>query len=150
MRSEADPSWGEYPNTVLEISYDRARLRVDLREQLQRAQVDALRGLWPGGRFAVITPCNPRGSPVSEHANRARVDDLAARLVREGIPSCRADGVSPDGAHREPGFAVPLELDAAVGLAAEFEQSALFYFDGERFLLVPVLMSGLAIPLPRA
>src|SRR5207253_2619646 len=99
-------------------------------------------------RFAVVTPCDPRGTRVADGSNAIRVSALHASLMRRGCDFVPADGVSPDGLHRESGFAVDLLLEEAVTLARSLEQSALFWFDGEAFWVVPALVAGGAVRLP--
>jgi hypothetical protein len=44
---------------------------------------------------------------------------------------------------------VDLPLEEAVALARSLNQSALFWFDGEAFWVVPVLVAEEAVRLPR-
>ncbi|HEV8612309.1 MAG TPA: DUF3293 domain-containing protein, partial [Gemmatimonadales bacterium] len=84
-------------------------------------------------------------------ANR-RLTSVLATLVREHYPSApEAHGGSPDRRHEEPGWAIAVPLPEAQRLAAQFLQNAVFWFDGERFLIVPVLAGEptLSLPAPR-
>src|SRR5436190_23251744 len=103
---DRDPSWAFYPETILE--FPEEGLRVDLRSPLSVSVVAQLQGLGLGGRFAVVTPCDPRGTRVADGSNAIRVSALRASLKRRGCGFVPADGVSPDGLHRESGFAVDL------------------------------------------
>jgi len=144
---DRDPSWAFYPDTILE--FPEEGLRVDLRSALSMSVVAQLQGLGLGGRFAVVTPCDPRGIRAVDDRNPTRVLALHASLKQRGCRFVPADGVSPDREHEESGFAVDLPLEEAVKLARSLEQSALFWFDGEAFWVVPVLVAGEALRLPR-
>jgi len=72
-----------------------------------------------------------------------------AMQVAARYPGARpVDGGSPDGTHREPGWAIPASLEEARRLAGEFLQNAVFWFDGERFSVVPVHSPGEPLALP--
>jgi len=145
-----DPSWARYPDTVLEI-YRDGTVRIDLRERLDPDDCRRLRDLGLGATFAVVTAANPRGLALGEAENHVRAELLDTEVVARGVRFLRADGVSPDGAHREVGVAVAMPLQAACELAARYEQSALFWFDGERFWIIPVLETSRApVALPVA
>jgi len=78
-----------------------------------------------------------------------RLRDLLNRYLGEqGFTHRAVTGSSPDGAHRERGFAVWLERDDVVAIARRFEQSAIFWFDGGAFWLVGALVDAKARPLP--
>lgn len=59
-------------------------------------------------------------------------------------------GASPDGAHREEGLAVWVSRNRARELAARYEQTAFFCFDGREFWVVPVAAAVPAVRLPAA
>ena len=101
-----------------------------------------------GAPFGVLTACNPLGRLISSEDNQARDQALAAHLHRAGWASVRATGRSPGGQHREPGFAVPASQAELLRIAETFEQTAIFWFDGRVFWLVPV--RGNPVPLPAA
>lgn len=139
-------AWGAYPDTVL--VFPEAGIEIDLRRPLATAVRRAMLDAGLGGSFAVITACNPLGRSLGAAPNQ-RLSAVFTALVRERHPEGRrADGRSPDGSHREPGWALPVPLEEARGLAARFFQIALFWFDGDRFYLVPVLAPGPPLPLP--
>ena len=140
-----DP-WTHYPHTILRFPEEERS--VDLRRMLSPEDRDFLRGLFPRGRFAIVTPANPQGDTVDHAENAWRLAGLAAELDLLHIPHRRADGTSPDGTHVEPGYAIPLKLLAAVRLAHHWQQLGLFWFDGERIWLVPADHTHHAQPLP--
>jgi hypothetical protein len=139
MRPQDDPSWAAYPNTILELFGTRV-VRLDLRSLAAPEDVQPLREVGLAAPWAVVTAWNPHGLEVDEHTNRANDQRLRATLEAAGHRGIRADGVSPDGLHREEGVAVALSLEEARGLAESFGQSAFFWFDGECVWLMPALM----------
>jgi hypothetical protein len=58
---------------------------------------------------------------------------MRARLVSHTLPFTSADGESPDGRHRERGFAIAMGRGDAATLARSHGQLALYWFDGEAF-----------------
>jgi hypothetical protein len=138
--------YAQYPNTVLEFETPHG-LRIDLRQPLDGAAREALDALSLGS-FGVFTAENPAGEHVEdeddaaserarERANDRRMRVLIERLADEGVAFVRVDGVAPDGNYREHCVALAVELDDAVALAAQYEQLALFWYDGEAFWLLP-------------
>jgi len=139
-------AWGQYADTVLH--FPAAGLSVDLRLPLPSAMARRFAELGLGASFGVITACNPLGDLLEPAANR-RLTSVFDSVVRERYPGApRADGGSPDGKHSEAGRAIAAPLPQLRRLAAEFLQNALFWFDGERFVIVPVLAPGPHLPLP--
>ncbi len=132
---KADSRWSTFAQTILEFP-DLGGLRVDLRRSVgedvrARLQESGLRR-----RFAVVTACNPGGQASSPTENLARAQALEAQLREAGRDFVRADGVSPDGAHREPGVAAALDEQSALGLARAWEQLAVFWYDGRYFWIL--------------
>jgi len=130
-----DPVAHHYPDTILHFGV-RPPFAVDLRHTLSDRALRRLRGLWLGPRFGVVTACDPGGLSAGAAENRRRLALLAGRLERSGSPNLPADGWSIDGRHRELGFAIGAPRRELVELAKAFGQTAIFWFDGRRFLLV--------------
>jgi len=128
-----------YGNTVLEIEVI-PRIIVDLRRPGRIGVVTP---------FGVITAWNPRGTDLTEPENRERDGDLAAVLANAGWLHVRCAGSSPDRKHSEQGFAVWAPRDTLLGLAAEFQQDAIFWYDGADFSLCPLEGECLRLPLDR-
>lgn len=147
MGTDAKDRAAEFPNTVLEIFTGSDIIVVDLRQRLRPGMVETLRGLL-GDRFAVITACNPEGRMVSAAENTRRMSRLDARVVELGAVAFRADGRSPDGSHRERGWAIPVSREEAIRLGREFEQLAVFWFDSGAFWLVQVGGDTVGTQLP--
>ncbi|MHB1225519.1 MAG: DUF3293 domain-containing protein [Gemmatimonadaceae bacterium] len=100
MNLERDPTWNLYPETVLELHLAGGPLHVDLREPVTPAVVARLARLGPSASFAVITSDNPHARGRDTAGNVAGGADLARTLRERGVVYIRADGTSPDGAHR--------------------------------------------------
>ena len=140
-------AWGPYSETILH--FPEANLTIDLRVPVPPEARGALAGAGLAGPFAVVTACNPMGRVVEPRANQ-RLSAVLAGVVREQHPGAvRADGGAPEGGHLEPGWALGTSLGQAKGLAARFFQNAVFWFDGGRFSIVPVLAEGPVLELPR-
>lgn len=86
--------------------------------------------------FVIITAWNPLDRPWPLARNRAADRKLATALLRMGHRITRLDGCSPDLAHREPGWAVPLRPDHARRLARRFGQRAIWSVTDDRLTLV--------------
>jgi hypothetical protein len=140
------PEWGHYPDTVL--AFPEAGIEVDLRRTLSPYTRSSLIAARLAGPFAVVTACNPFGRPLGSMPNQRLTALLEAVVMWQHPGAQPADGRSADGSHVEPGWALCIPLEVARGLAARFFQNALFWFDGDRFHLVPVLASGPPLPLP--
>jgi hypothetical protein len=148
MKPSVDPSWAWYPRTVLELHAPGGRMRVDLRQPISPDVAATLRALGPTATFAIITACNPLGRETSAEENVARTAALRAQLEREGKVFLGADGMSPEGDHREQGFAVWTPQDDAMLIAVEQEQSAIFWFDGEAFWILGAVVKTEPLRLP--
>lgn len=136
-----------YARTVLELGR-RPPLRIDLRAPVGPAAAARLRALGLRGTFAVVTPCNPFGRPAGPAANADRLAALRDELAAGGVHPVPADGVSPDGEHREPGFALDLPAGESTALARRWDQLALYWFDGEAFWILPALAEHPPVRLP--
>ena len=133
MQPPTDPSWDLYPQTILEFETDAERVRIDLREVVPQALAARLAQIRPGVAFGIVTSDNPHGRPRPAGENEDGRRALARELEARGVFYLPADGVSPDGSHREQGFAAWLDLEDARRIAREYGQSAFFWFDGRAF-----------------
>lgn len=146
---QLDPDWHRYPDTVLHFRTDPP-VRVDLREPVTKDVLASMRRIGLSGSFAVLTAHDPRGQDESADVNARRASQLDAKLNSLGVRFLHVDACSPDGSHREASVAAIVECDTATTLAAEFEQVAIFWFDGEKFWIVGVLAPSDPVMLPRA
>jgi uncharacterized protein DUF3293 len=142
----SDPRWDTYPDTILEI-HSSSLLRVDLRALVSPEMARRLRDVGLGRTWGTVTAHNP-GRLVEPALNEKRETELTAAVTVLGAPFVAADGVSPDGTDREPGYAIGLDREAVVALACDFGQSAIFWFDGETFWIVPALVGNASVRLP--
>jgi len=91
---------------------------------------------WPDA-FAVVTACNPFGRGIDEDADKSATIRLRKTISRLGLKRHRVTGVSADGKHREPGFAIwGCDLQAALSLGREFAQNAIYWVEGEQLDVV--------------
>jgi hypothetical protein len=144
----SDPRWATYPDTIVEI-FTSPPIHADLRSPLTAAEAARLRDIGLGSRWAVVTAYNP-GRMLADGENARRERELWRAAEKTGARFLRADGVNPDGTEREIGIAIALDRRHSNALAAEFGQSAIFWFDGEAFWLDPVLVGAQPIRLPVA
>lgn len=127
-----DPSFLNYGQTILRFE---TGLDTDLRSKLDAADVAGIRALGIGDAFAVITAYNPHGGDVDEDDNERRQTQLLSEVAGLGVPYLRVAGRSPDGEHCEDSVAVAMPFGDARALGARFGQTAIYWFDGDRFLL---------------
>jgi len=132
-----DPAREHYPDTILVVTAPgRPPFEIDLRREPDPDLASILTALGLGDSFAVITACNPFGHLTDDATNRARNEALAKRLAQAVLPAIPIAGRSPDGTHIEPGFGVRTSLETARAIAREFQQTAIFWWDGQRFWIV--------------
>jgi len=160
MTDDQRDKYDAYTQTVLEL-HGVPGGAIDLRRALDDAARHALAAVGLDRPFAVLTAENPlgrnaedAGDPAAEAArdaaNDRRLAALVARFGGEGVPFVRVDGVAPDGSYRERCLAALLARDAAVAIARELGQLALFWFDGAAFWLVPAAADEAPRRLPIA
>ena len=145
---QLDPDWHRYPDTVLRFRTDPA-VRVDLREPMGQDAVEAMAAIGLAGPFAVLTAHDPRGRDEDADVNERRAERLDEKLLALGADFVHVDACSPDGSHCEASVAALIERERATALAREFEQVAIFWFDGEKFWIAGALAGGDPVMLPR-
>lgn len=151
MRStpdELDPDWRNYPETVLTFS-TTPPVAIDLREVVSDKTLADLATIGLDSPFTVMTAYDPRGHDLSKAENEARRGALHQRLKESGYKFVEVDACSPDRSHCECSVAVVMAQDAAVELAKELEQVAIFWFDGARFWILGALVEADPLMLPR-
>lgn len=99
--------------------------------------------------FAIITAHDPEGVVAPPAANLRADAQLEAELMAAGYRLHRITGGSSDGAHQEPGWAVPIGIAEAVGYGRKYRQLAVFYVNSGRLSLVDC-ETGVAEDLRRA
>ena len=156
--ADVDEKWSHYPETVLEFCVDPPA-RVDLRRPVDADARAELARLGLDAPFAVVTAENPEGDNAEDEGserdarreearNDHRTGGLLQELERRRVSFVRVDGVSPDGRYRERCVAARLTRPDAVALARDFAQLALFWFDGDRFWLMPAEVDREPRPVP--
>jgi hypothetical protein len=130
---------------VLEFERAGGVVAVDLRRPVDRTMLP-----FDGSPFGVITACNPLGRVLSERENADRDAALHRRLDQLSYAYVRATGRSPDASHAERGFAVAAPREVLLALAEEFDQLAIFWFDGSSMWIWPVDGPAIALPSPRS
>lgn len=144
-----DPDWPRYPETVLHFSGE-SRVSIDLRSVLSPEDLSGLSRLGLDEPFAVMTAHDPHGENLAPEANNQRSRELDARLRKMGYDFLSVDACSPDGEHCECSVAVKMSRTEAARLAAEFEQVAIFWFDGTQFSIVEAKVETDPMMLPRS
>lgn len=146
-----DPDWERYPNSILKFT-DAETARegcVDLRRPVTAAERELFRALALNGSFAVLTADDPAGKDLDPGTNRRREAQLESELRARGIYYMRVAACAADESHCEQSVAAKLAQADAVALAGEFDQVAIFWFDGESFWIVGVIGDTDPIRLPR-
>lgn len=132
--SARDELWARYEEAHLDApGWPES---IDLRAGLRPPQRAFLRSLLASPQWAVVTAANPRGAVLDAATNARRHAALEALLRAGAVEFVRCDGRSADGAHVETGFAVSLPLEESLALAREFEQLAIYWFDGDAVRVV--------------
>jgi hypothetical protein len=152
MRStpdQHDPDWPRYPETILTFS-TTPKLEIDLRAIPSDSALTDLKRIGFSEPFAVLTAFDPRGRDLSQPENEQRRKELSERLARSGYRFVDVDACSPDRSHCECSVAVLMPQAAAISLARELEQVAIFWFDGKRFWILGALVDADPMMLPRS
>jgi hypothetical protein len=138
MRPEDDPGWATYAETIL-VFPGPDLLEIDLSCPVPLAVAKRLEARGLDRPFGLVTPENPRGHRSSPEDNDSRLERFLAELDRHGRHYQRVDGLSPDRRHAERGVALPWPQEDVVALARQWEQSAIYWWDGVRFWVVGAL-----------
>ena len=144
-----DPDWPRYPETVLQFSVD-PEIEIDLRRPVTPDSISQLQRIGLGTPFAIMTADDPRGQNLPKQENEKRRQRLNEKLASDGHKFVQVDCCSPDRSHCECSVAVVMPQEAAIDLARELEQVAIFWFDGDRFWILGALVATDALMLPRS
>lgn len=129
--------WDAYRNTVLHFG-DPAAWSIRGRDLMRPEAIARLGALGLEGPFAVITAFDPHPDRLGAAENLARHGELARAIRSAGHRHLACAGASPDGSHREEGFAVRCSLAEAIVLADRFGQAAIYWWDGRVLWIEPV------------
>jgi hypothetical protein len=144
-----DPDWPRYPKTVLTFA-TRPPLEIDLREIPSESALAQLRASGLEQAFAIVTAFDPEGRNLLAAENEQRKQELDRRLTSMGYSFVRVDCCSPDRSHCESSVAVTMPRQAALDLAREMRQVAIFWFDGKLFWILGALVDADPLMLPRS
>lgn len=141
MRPENDPGWASYAETIL-VFPGPARLEIDLFVPVSLVACSDLAARGLDRPFGLVTPCNPRGRTSSPVENEARLVQFLAELDLMGARYLRVDGLSRDRRHVEHGVALAWPQGEVVALARQWEQSAVYWWDGACFWVIGALTNS--------
>lgn len=140
MTDRASAEWGDFPCTHLRF-VDAPEVVIDVRGHVTQETRAALAAHGLTGAFSVVTAQNPMGKTQSPEVNAKLAVKLQAYVQSLGVPYARVQACSPDRSHCEESVAVVLARHDAVRLAREYDQLAIFWFDGDAFWIVPARSS---------
>lgn len=140
LKPEDDPSWRSYTLAVIDLGNGLVPVAERVASTGKAFQVLEQHNLLP--RFGVITACNPLGQAVNASTNEALSSQLRERLQHLCVRVVPCSAGAVDGSHREASFAVVMPLRSLTDLALEFRQSAIFWFEEDRFWLMPVAVQA--------
>ena len=142
-----DERWSSYPETVLHFPGELP-VMVDLRVRVEPSVRNSFHALGLESEFGVLTAFNPRGVTLDADENDRRMSELEAQLKSRDISFVRLDACSPDKSHCECSVALSLEHEEAIRIAKQWEQIAIFWFDGASFWIYGAIEPIEPIKLP--
>lgn len=145
---EIDPDWARYAETVLIFGCE-SPLELDLRDVLAPEARNEFPNRGLAGSFAVLTAHDPHGRDLSPAENKALQKQLEGELARDGIRFVRVDACSADRKHCECSVAIDVPQQQAIDIAVQYDQMAIFWFDGDAFWLLGGIVQSDPIRLPR-
>jgi len=143
-----DPSWASYGETILHV-HGTPPFEIDLARPVRTEQRAALAAVGLIGAFGLVTPCNPRGHVTDGATNAARLRAFHQALRDTDTSWVRVDGLSPDRLHVEEGVALAWPVEAVEALARAWDQSAIYWWDGEAFWVRGALTHAVPWRLPQ-
>lgn len=132
--------WGDFPCTHLHFG-DPEPFTIDVRGTVTRQERAALAARGLAGAFAVVTAQDPKGRTQPPEVNARLAAKLQAQVAALGVTFAQVDACSPDRSHCEHSLALAIRRHEAVDLAREYDQLAIFWFDGDAFWIVPAKSS---------
>lgn len=120
-----------YANTVLVFEH----LVIDLAKPITTGQREGLASVGLDVPFGIVTAFNPHGTNKSAGENAERMSKLEKQLADSGFEFVRVDGCSADRSHCECSAAVKASLEDVLSIAKQWEQIAIFWWDGKSFWL---------------
>lgn len=149
MTERAQEEWGDFPSTHLHF-VDPPVVSVVVRAHVSADARAALAAHGLTGAFSVITAQDPMGRTQPPEVNARLAAKLQAQVAALGVQFARVEACSPDRSHCEQSVAIVSARHEAVRLACEYDQLAIFWFDGDAFWIVPARSSKPAVRLAPA
>lgn len=146
MTDRAREEWGDFPRTHLHF-VEPPTLVVDVRGHVTAEVRAGLAAHGITGPFVVVTAQDPMGRTQSPEVNAQLAAKLQKQIAALGTPFARVEACSPDRSHCEQSVAVVLARHEGVRLACDYDQLAIFWFDGDAFWIVPARSSKPAVRL---
>ncbi len=141
MRPTDDPGWAAYADTIL-LVHGPSPAEVDLARPLGAKEHAVFHAAGLPGCFGLVTAENPRGRDVAPDENAERRARFGAELAALGAQPVRVDGQSRDRRRAEIGVALSWPLAAVRDLARRWEQSAIYWFDGDAMWVIGALTAS--------
>jgi hypothetical protein len=136
-----------YSGTVLYFP-EHPPLVIDLGEEVGPTLRNALATLGLAEPFGVLTAFNPHGANIEEAENELRMTKLEMELSKAGDSFVRVDACSPDKTHCERSIALRSSRARAIQLAKQWDQLAIFWWDGSTFWIYGAIADCDPIRLP--
>ncbi len=138
MRPGDDPGWSAYAGTIL-LVHGPTPADIDLSRPIGAKERAVFLAAGLPGCFGLVTAENPRGRDADAAGNAARRARLDAELAAAGHRPVRVDGCSRDRRRVEVGVALAWSLEAVRALARRWEQSAIYWYDGDAMWVIGAL-----------
>jgi hypothetical protein len=87
--------------------------------------------VWPAA-FGIVTAWATTGEQWSAAQNQEADDQLRRVIQTRGLPHQRLTGISPDGKHAEPGWALTAARADVVALGRDFLQDAVYWVESDQ------------------
>ncbi len=147
MSDDTAEGWGGFASTVLHFDIAHP-FSVDLRTPVTPEQLLDLGRIGLGRPFGVVSAEDPMGVTQPPDVNLVRSRKLERDAVNAAASCVAIDACSPDHSHCERSIAIPLAVGDVVALAREYDQLAIFWFDGSSFWIIPACSRKRAVRLP--
>lgn len=141
--------WGDFPCTHLHF-VTAPELVIDVRGHVTPEIRAGLAAHGLIGAFSVVTAQDPMGRTQPPDVNATLAAKLQDHVATLGVPYAQVDACNPDRSHCEKSVAIALARYEAVRLARDYDQLAIFWFDGDAFWIVPARSSKHAVRLAPA
>ncbi len=138
MRPGDDPGWSAYAGTIL-LVHGPVPAEIDLSRPIGAKERAVFLAAGLPGCFGLVTAENPRGRNADPAENAVRRARLDAELAAAGPRPVRVDGLSRDRRRVEIGVALAWPLEGVRQLARRWDQSAIYWYDGDAMWVIGAL-----------